>query len=98
MNKSKEVFYVPVTTDEPCLVVQEYQRDYVLDLVRKREGYVFTAEELNDYTTNVIKRALDAAAEEAFPEFEFKRLANDNGVNRRSILGTFMNVFNQFKV
>lgn len=68
------------------------------DWQKEQEGYFFTPEQLNQYTQDVIKQALETAAKDAFVEYEFKTLANNNGVNTNSITNTFDETFKKFKV
>ena len=77
MNKpQKQTVYLPVKVqgadgnyipDESVLLVKEQgEMDKYWDaLVKPQEGYFFTPEQLNEYTANVIKQALETAAEKA---------------------------------
>jgi hypothetical protein len=70
--------------------------DECMKSYQKQEGYFFTPEELNEYTANVIKQALETAAEkavieqkgyfEASPEECLKgiEIYDDNGSDRPS--------------
>lgn len=75
-------------------------------------GYFFTQEKLNEYTANVIKQALETAAENiGFVETTSKKLnseeykpfitADDDiiwTINKKSITNTFNEIFKKFKV
>lgn len=78
----KQTVYLPVNTDEPSLIVQEYQREITVDLVKDVEGYFFTPEQLNEYTQKVIKQALEIAAERAYA------LVKDHDLYIREYVGT----------
>lgn len=60
-------------------------------------GYFFTAEQLNEYTANVIKQALETAAENAEGYTEGAE-GNDAFVDRQSITNTFEEIFEKFKI
>ena len=78
----KQTVYLPVNTDEPSLVMQEYQREIIVDLVKDVEGYFFTPEKLNEYTQKVIKQALEIAADRAYA------LIKDHDLYIREYVGT----------
>lgn len=59
------------------------------------EGYFFTPEQLNEYTANVIKDALNTAAENAYVDFEDY---DKEFVNKKSITNTFEETFQKYKV
>lgn len=65
--------------------------------LKKKEGYFFTPEQLNEYTKEVIKQALDTAAENAktYRDKEFYMLSN---VSKKSITNTFEETFKKFEV
>lgn len=89
----KQTVYLSVNTDDPSLVVQEYQREITVDLVKDVEGYFFTPEQLNEYTTNVIKQALETAAENANDMWLRKSF-----IDKQSITNTFDETFKKFEV
>jgi hypothetical protein len=53
----------------------------------EEEGYFFTPEQLNEYTANVIKQALETAAEKA------DLIETDGDVDPKSITNTFEETF-----
>lgn len=66
-----------------------------------QEGYFFTPEQLNEYTANVIKQALETAAENAFisnhiPDEDDDRVYKK--VSKQSITNTFEETFKNFEV
>lgn len=63
--------------------------------VAKGYGYFFTPEQLNEYTANVIKDALNTAAENAYVDFEDY---DKEFVNKKSITNTFEEIFQKYKV
>ena len=65
------------------------------DLIKEQEGYFFTPEQLNEYTANVIKDALNTAAENAYVDFEDY---DKEFVNKKSITNTFEEIFKKFEV
>lgn len=68
--------------------------------LKPQEGYFFTPEQLNEYTTNVIKQVLETAAEKAEVYIE-ECMGQRTGyveVDRESITNTFEETFKQFKV
>lgn len=60
--------------------------------VNEKEGYFFTTEQLNKYTQNVIKQALETAAENA------DLIETDGDVDPKSITNTFEETFKNFEV
>lgn len=70
-----------------------------------QEGYFFTPEEFNEYTANVIKKALETAADKV--DFEKENfvdsnnlwdIKNTNVINKQSITNTFEETFKIFGV
>jgi len=98
----KQTVYLSHSTDEPSLIVQEYQREIIVEIVKECEGYFFTSEQLNEYTQNVIKQALETAADRAEIE-DIGCVGRDgeyhehNIVNEKSITNTFEEIFDKFK-
>lgn len=80
---------------------------------KKQEGYFFTPEQLNEYTANVVRQALETAAEkskikrEETHEIVFKGFSGGNPsygnkeiitCDKQSITNTFEETFKQFEV
>lgn len=62
----------------------------------------FTIEQLNEYTTNVIKQSLKTAAENANTkeevEYGVDEIYDYKVVDKQSITNTFKETFNKFKI
>lgn len=63
--------------------------------LKPQEALVFTPEQLNEYTSNVIKQTLEAAAENV--ETVRVKFTEDYEVDKQSITNTFDETFNKFK-
>jgi|688.fasta_scaffold1767399_2 hypothetical protein len=63
---------------------------------KKQEGYFFTPEQLNEYTANVIKQALETAAEKALCDFDEGGCTEF--VDEQSITNTFEETFKLYQV
>lgn len=61
---TKQTVYLPADGKSCDFIVRWYDDSYEND-VKREEGYFFTPEQLNEYTANVIKQALETAAENA---------------------------------
>lgn len=74
-----------------------YKENDITHWLKPQEAFVFTPEQLNDYTQSVIKQALEIAAEKAktIRNKEFYMLSD---VNKQSITKTFEKTFKHFKV
>lgn len=67
--------------------------------LKPRESFVFTPEQLNEYTANVIKKALETAAENAEITNKAKFSGDYNPVvDEESITDTFEETFKKFEV
>ena len=64
--------------------------------VNQQEGYFFTPEQLNEYTANVIKQALETAAKNV--ETISVKFTEDYEVDKQSITNTFEETFEKFKI
>lgn len=69
-----------------------------MEYVERKEGYFFTPEELNEYTTNVIEQALKSAADEAECKTEETEDYYTIWVDKDSIIDAFDDVFKKFEV
>ena len=65
-------------------------------VIRGEEGYFFTPEQLNEYTTNVVRQALETASENA--DWDCDKHHQNITVNKQSITNTFEETFNKLKV
>lgn len=77
--------------------------EMVTHWLKPQESFVFTPEQLNKYTANVVRQALETAAEKAISEPFFidgePAYMNDRSpVNTQSITNTFEQTFKQFEV
>ena len=72
------------------------------DLIKEQEGYFFTPEQLNEYTANVIKDALNTAAEKAVTKDEWEGNTGseycNTVVDKQSITNTFEETFKKFEI
>ena len=65
--------------------------------VNEKEGYFFTPEQLNEYTANVIKQALETAADKAKTTY-VSQWSNDECVDKQSIINTLEEVYQKLKL
>lgn len=70
--------------------------EMVTHWLKPQEAFVFTPEQLNEYTQAVIKQALETAAEKALCNFDEGGCTEF--VDEQSITNTFEETFNKFKV
>lgn len=96
MKIEKKTVYLPVD-GETKLAVVVYDNGEHYEDVAEKEGYFFTAEELNEYTQNVIKQALETSAEKAEIEYDYYDDMTAY-VNTSSIINTFEETFKKFEV
>ena len=93
--------YIP---DDSVLIVKEQGEmdKYWIDLVNQKQGYFFTPEQLNEYTANVVRQALETAAEKAEPNILNKRSESAKftivDVDKESITNTFEETFKRFEI
>ena len=107
MTPTKQTVYLPVKIDDEFLTKWDNGEKPDYDLcdvdtgenieswVNEKEGYFFTPEQLNEYTANVIKDALNTAAQNAYVDFEDY---DKEFVNKKSITNTFEETFQKYKV
>lgn len=87
-NGDKDFVYTPFSKD-------------VTHWLKEQKAFVFTKEQLNEYTQNVIKQALKTAAEKAETEYcgnPYDYEDNSQSVNKQSITNTFEETFKKFEV
>ena len=65
MKLIKQTVYLPVKDGDSEISVSYWERDTHIVDVKEESGYFFTLDQLNEYTQNVIKQALETAAEKA---------------------------------
>lgn len=71
------------------------------DKVIEKEGYFFTPEQLNEYTANVIRQALETAAESKSLEMAYTEDGLDYKemrLSKQSITDTFEETFKLYQV
>ena len=120
MKPTKQTVYLPVK--EANLEENYYLQDLNGEYYLEQKGYFFTPEQLNEYTTSVIKQALETAAEKAelkmFKKSQYPKNARwkkvskkeakegvdifsyqcQTRVDKQSIINTFDETFNKFKI
>lgn len=112
MKLVKRTVYLPVNGEQDKVVCNDYP-DWMdrITGVLEQEGYFFTKEELNEYTQNVIKQALETAADKAqlyrqnsaykHSKFNLKieKCLNYNvGIDLETITNTFEETFKKFEI
>lgn len=107
MKPIKQTVYIGVSNEDKVeLEVRDIDTGETKIWVEEREGYFFTPEQLNEYTSNVIKQALETAAEEVtmYETVEggsyksFSTNETDFLIDTNSITNTFEETFNRFKI
>lgn len=97
---NKQTVYLPVRDktkidDETEYIAAEYHNGAYVEGIERKEGYFFTPEQLNEYTANVIKQALETAAEKAITDYDS---AYNVVVDKKSITTAFEETFQKYKV
>ena len=107
MTPTKQTVYLPVKIDDEFWTKWDNGEKPDYDLadvetgenieswVNEKEGYFFTPEQLNELLSDVIKDALNTAAENAYVDFEDY---DKEFVNKKSITNTFEEIFQKYKV
>lgn len=103
MKPTKQTVYLPVKEDYGIYLgtFLGYPDGYSNEgNLQKQEGYFFTKEQLNEYTANVIKQALETAVNnvQTIVEPHWSGEGESTYVDRESITNTFEETFKQFKV
>ena len=101
IQKLKQTVYLPVKEGTSDMSVSYWEKDVHIADVKEIEAFVFTPEQLNEYTAKVIKQALDTAAESAEPNILNKRPKYAKftivDVDKQSITNTFEETFKKFE-
>ena len=110
MTLTKQTVYLPVEITEEFWtkydsgeerpeyeIIDTDNGERIDEWVNQQEGYFFTSEQLNAYTQNVIKQALETAAEDATITY-VSQWSDDQCVNKRSILNAFEEIYQKIKV
>lgn len=99
MKPIKQTVYLPVNNDwkegKPRLMSSD--GEWVCNLYQSI-GYFFTPEQLNEYTANVIKQALETAAEKAESYIFEEDGETCSEVRKQSITNTFEQTYKKFEV
>lgn len=110
MTPTKQTVYIPAKENGNYSI--HWNKDKIFNSAVMQEGYFFTPEQLNEYTQNVIKQALETAAEnigfiettsEKLNSEEYKPFitADDDTiwtVDKQSIRSTFQETYKKFEV
>lgn len=91
----KQTVYLPVNGDQEKYVVSDNDSGYFNGVIEQK-GYFFTPEQLNEYTANVIRQALETAAEKANVKVIGEHYVGS--VVKESITNTFEETFKKFEV
>jgi len=70
----------------------------VIEVIQPQKCFVFTPEQLNEYTANVIKQSLKTAAEKADITYTIEKTFDFTEVDKQSITNTFDETFKKFEV
>ena len=99
MKPTKQTVYLAIDEEweenKPTLMSSD--GEYVCNL-HSKEGYFFTPEQLNEYTANIIKHALETAAEKADTCIEKGFIDEYRVVDKQSITNTFEETFKKFEI
>jgi hypothetical protein len=86
MKPTKQIVYLPVE-------IEEDDYPFTTKIVNKeQQGYFFTPEQLNEYTANVVRQALETAAKTRRNGFY------DSTKDEQSITSTFEETCKKFEV
>jgi hypothetical protein len=99
MKTIKQTVYLPVELNEETFSVLDEGR--IVNKVVETERIIFTPEQLNEYTANVIKQALETAAESKCTYVKVDldgRKTHPTGLCKQSITNTFEKTFKKFKI
>jgi len=97
MTPTKQTVYLRVPPFKTSKLWVSDKETEQLEFVKEQEAFVFTSEELNEYTQGVIKQSLETAAEKAEIKYDhFDDMAAY--INTASIKNTFDITFQQYKV
>lgn len=107
MKPTKQTVYLP---NEKCKILEHSDCPTIIipngTILSGEKLFVFTPEQLNEYTASVIKQALENAAEKA--EIKERRVTYSSSsgseygyvqsINKHSITNTFDETFQKFEV
>lgn len=106
--KQLQKIYLPVTL-EHAFVLSVLEEGRIIDKVIEKETIIFTPEQLNEYTQQVIKDALKVASENVNFMKECGKLTNEKCyavfchncsdiLNKESITNTFEQIYEKWKI
>ena len=109
MKPNNQRVYIPVKEGDSEMAVSYWEKDTHVTDVKEQEGYFFTPEQLNEYTQHVINQTLKTVVEKVELGYECGNKTKEGcltvscykcteQVNKYSILDTFKETFNKFKV
>lgn len=90
----KQIVYLPIKEHSVFKILES---GATLQNCYPEEGYFFTPEQLNEYTANIIRQALEVAAEKVEHVWD----GNENelfDIDKQSIIDTFEETFKLFEV
>ena len=74
---------------------------YPIHWLKEQESFVFTPEQLNEYTANVVRQALETAADKAKMTLlvdDENDIVQEANINKQSITNTFEETYKKFEV
>jgi len=101
MTPIKQTVYLPVEEGTSDMSVTYWEECTHVAEVKEVEGYFFTQEQLNEYTSNIIRKALDTAAEKGYGLYEDEtawRGFSRCRLKKESITNTFEETYKKFEV
>lgn len=96
MKLTKQTVYL--LKEEVNLEENYYLQDLNSEFYLEQKGYFLTPEQLNEYTENVIKEALKTSLNEVVINDYDEHEQYSPHIDKDSILNTFEEIFNKFKV
>ena len=98
-----------MTPTKQLIYLQEeerYEIGHNVSWLKPQQGYFFTPEQLNEYTRNVIEKALETAANNAEIKERKVSYSSSSGseygyvqsINKKSITNTFEETYKKFEV
>lgn len=119
MKSIKQTVYLPTKVDtgyDRCSFNDTSFEWSFIEHLDKKEAFIFTLEQLNEYIESVIKQALETAADNVMiigePDLGRETIAKEINISKhdtllqeyvfypskQSILNTFDEIFNKFKI
>ena len=106
--KQLQTIYLRANGDQEKYVASDNDAGYFYGVIEK-EAIIFTPEELNEYTANVIKQALFSTSEFAELQYECGKKSKENclavfcgncteQIDKQSITNTFEQIYEKWKI